>query len=175
MPLKILSRKSRLLVCPHPQPWPPKRQCKLCTPRNCTQTCSSLDSDISQLQRLSDPDPHPQWPPGEEAQLLRRGRRPLQGCHCPPLLHNVQHGCEAEQVGSLGIQEQAARLHKSPEEAGKQDQEGDQARHPRGQLGGPLRALHLAARHPLCLLQGDGQNSGQHIWHGSSARPRSGW
>jgi hypothetical protein len=77
----------------------------------------------------------------------------------------------------MGIQEQATGLLKvredglaswkkltivpqSPQEARKEDQERDQARHPRHRHRRPLRAIRLDTEHPICILQGDGQDSG---------------
>jgi hypothetical protein len=47
---------------------------------------------------------------GEETKLLRGCWRPTEGCHSQPLPHSPQCGCQIEQVGAMGIQEQAARL-----------------------------------------------------------------
>jgi len=45
---------------------------------------------------------------GEETKLLRSRWRSSKGCHCQFVPHTAQRGCQAEQVGALGLQEQTA-------------------------------------------------------------------
>jgi len=87
-----------------------------CLARQCKSSSSPLGFGLiltsTVQQRLAHSGAHPQWHPGEEAKLLRRCRRQVQGCHRPSSLYHVQHGRKAKQVGALGVQEQAAGLYK---------------------------------------------------------------
>lgn len=61
------------------------------------------------------------------------------------------------------------RLYEPPGEAREENTEGNQEGPSRTERRGPLRAIRFRVRHTLHLLQGDGQDPGQHVWNGYSA------
>lgn len=75
---------------------------------------ASANKEYAQLtlsKGFAHPRAHSQWGPRKEEKLYRRRWRPIKGCHCPSSLYYVEYGCKAEQVGAVGIQEQAVGLH----------------------------------------------------------------
>src|SRR3569833_982661 len=75
-------------------------------------------------------------------------------------LYHVQCRPAPEQVGAVDVQAQTPRLYQPQEKTGEQDQEGNQARDKRSELGRSIRAVPVPTRHPICLLQGNGEDLG---------------
>lgn len=80
-------------------------------------------------QRLAHSGPHPQCCSRTQARFLRSRRRPSKGCHRQPALHSSDCQPQGKQVCPLGLQEQAAGLHQSPQEERTKNKKGNQAWH----------------------------------------------
>ena len=84
-------------------------------------------------------------------------RQKMSLCTCTT---SCQRRREAKQVRALGIQEGPARLHESSQEARERRSRRKSSEASANRTEDPFELFVTLTQHPICLLQGDGEDSG---------------